>query len=79
MYSVRHMELKTSFLNVARARNDEYGRDIIQCIEPVNDLIETDAQYQASVLNMFMEQKKQSSFAEEIDRAIQRIDEKIMM
>ena len=45
VYSVRQIGVRDTILKAAGARNDDYGRSIIQRIESVIDLPAEDAQY----------------------------------
>ncbi|GBM33108.1 hypothetical protein AVEN_9647-1 [Araneus ventricosus] len=45
VYSVLKLSMKNSISELARARNDDWGRAIVERLEHVNDLVATDAQY----------------------------------
>lgn len=79
MYVVRQLELKTTVMNAARARNDNYGRDLIERIEHVDDLVAADGQYHIKCFKGLYgrpkveEPKRRGPFVVEIDRAMEYV------
>lgn len=50
VYNVRKLSMKNSITELARARNDDWGRAIVERLENVNDLVAVDAQYHNSCM-----------------------------
>lgn len=79
VYSVRKLSMKNSVSELARARNDDWGRAIVERLEHVHDLVAADAQYHNSCMKKLYqaprseEIKKRGPYAGEIDTAMEYI------
>lgn len=79
IFVVGKLGMKTTLMNAARERNDEYGRRLIQRIEQVEDLVAADGQYHSKCLRFLYqkpkveEPKRRGPFSEEIERSMQCI------
>uniref|UniRef100_A0A8D8TBE4 Uncharacterized protein n=1 Tax=Cacopsylla melanoneura TaxID=428564 RepID=A0A8D8TBE4_9HEMI len=79
VYVVRQLEVETTLMNAARARDDGYGRDLIDRIEHVQDLVAADGQYHIKCFKGLYarpkveEPKRRGPFVMEIDNAMEYI------
>lgn len=82
VYSMHKLSMKDSISQIARARKDDWGREILERLEQVNDLVAVDAQYHNSCMKKLYQatptgqMKKRGPYrprSNEIDIAMQYI------